>query len=105
MQLISILENYLKRKDYIEKQNENIDDKLDDNKLDYNDELENEIGDELDNDKENYSFILNNSNKQTKFKERPKGTKRIKASHEKELSSVISKYYKCSQCGNMGHNR
>jgi hypothetical protein len=93
MQLISILENYLK--------DEN------DNKIG-DDELDDEMDDEMDGeDKENHeiNFILNNPNKQTRPKGRPKGTKRIKASHEKESSSVISKQYKCSQCGNMGHNK
>ncbi|CAB4416291.1 unnamed protein product [Rhizophagus irregularis] len=106
MRIISILEDYLKD----EEQNENVggNSKLDDdNELD-GEKLDDELDDELDNDKENHenhSFILNNPNKQTKSKGRPKGTKRIKASHEKNSSSVISKQYKCSQCGSMGHNK
>ncbi|CAB5374757.1 unnamed protein product [Rhizophagus irregularis] len=93
-----ITEDYLKD----EEQNENVGG---DSELDDNNELD---GEKLDDDKENHknhSFILNNPNKQTKSKERPKGTKRIKANHEKNSSSVISKQYKCSQCGSMGHNK
>ncbi|CAB5302041.1 unnamed protein product [Rhizophagus irregularis] len=106
MRIISILEDYLKD----EEQNENVggDSELDDdNELD-GEKLDDELDDEFDDNKENHenhSFILNNPNKQTKSKGRPKGTKRIKASHEKNSSSVISKQYKCSQCGSMGHNK
>ncbi|EXX74321.1 hypothetical protein RirG_052200 [Rhizophagus irregularis DAOM 197198w] len=106
MRIISILEDYLKD----EEQNENVggDSELDDdNELD-GEKLDDELDDEFDDDKENHenhSFILNNPNKQTKSKGCPKGTKRIKASHEKNSSSVISKQYKCSQCGSMGHNK
>ena len=101
------MEDYLKDEDT--DNNKLDDDKLDDDKLDDNKLGDDEPGDELDDDDkenhENHSFILNNPNKQTKSKECPKGTKRIKACHEKESSSVNSKQYKCSQCGNMGHNR
>ncbi|GBC14651.2 hypothetical protein GLOIN_2v1796089 [Rhizophagus irregularis DAOM 181602=DAOM 197198] len=95
IRIIHILENYLKDVDEEqgEKQNENI-------------ELEDTKDDE--SDKENFPFILNNPNKQTRSKGRPKGTKRIKASHEKEkttTSSVNSKQYKCGNCGDMGHNK
>ncbi|EXX53672.1 hypothetical protein RirG_241820 [Rhizophagus irregularis DAOM 197198w] len=106
MRIISILEDYLKD----EEQNENVggDSELDDdNELD-GEKLDDELDDEFDDDKENHenhSFILNNPNKQTKSKGRLKGTKRIKASHEKNSSLVISKQYKCSQCGSMGHNK
>ena len=51
--------------------------------------------------KENSPFILNNPNKQTRPKGRPKGTKRIKASHEKEKVTQ----YKCGNCGDLGHNK
>ncbi|GBC33436.2 hypothetical protein GLOIN_2v1874116 [Rhizophagus irregularis DAOM 181602=DAOM 197198] len=51
--------------------------------------------------KENSPFILNNPNKQTKPKGRPKGTKRLKASHEKEKCTQ----YKCGNCGDLGHNK
>ena len=103
-QLISILEDYLKDENHLkdnEEQNDNIDDDKSDNNDIGNDEL-----DELDDDKENHennSFILNNPNKQTRPRGRLKGTKRIKAYHEKGTSSVINKQYKCSLCGNMGH--
>ncbi|CAB4471478.1 unnamed protein product [Rhizophagus irregularis] len=71
IRIIHILENYLKDVDeeQDEEQNENI-------------ELEDTKDDE--SDKENFPFILNNPNKQTRSKGRPKGTKRIKASHEKK---------------------
>ncbi|CAB4414328.1 unnamed protein product [Rhizophagus irregularis] len=94
IRIIHILENYLKDVDeeQDEEQNENI-------------ELEDTKDDE--SDKENFPFILNNPNKQTRSKGRPKGTKRIKASHEKEkaTTSVNSKQYKCGNCGDMGHNK
>ena len=90
IRIVHILENYLKDvEEQNEEQNENI-------------ELE-DIGDDG-SDKENSPFVLNNPNKQTKPKGRPKGTKRIKASHEKERSTN-SKQYKCGNCGNMGHNK
>ncbi|CAG8764608.1 20771_t:CDS:2, partial [Rhizophagus irregularis] len=88
MRIISILEDYLKD----EEQNENVggDSELDDdNELD-GEKLDDELDDEFDDNKENHenhSFILNNPNKQTKSKGCPKGTKRIKASHEKNSSS------------------
>ena len=56
-------------------------------------------------DKENNSFILKNPNKQTRSKGRPKGTKRIKAHHEKEFLPSTSKQYRCGLCGEMGHNK
>ncbi|CAB5387583.1 unnamed protein product [Rhizophagus irregularis] len=94
IRIIHILENYLKDVDeeQNEEQNKNI-------------ELEDTKDDE--SDKENFPFILNNPNKQTRSKGRPKGTKRIKASHEKEkaTTSVNSKQYKCGNCGDMGHNK
>ncbi|CAB5396141.1 unnamed protein product [Rhizophagus irregularis] len=94
IRIIHILENYLKDVDeeQDEEQNENI-------------ELEDTKDDE--SDKENFPFILNNPNKQTRSKGRPKGTKRIKASHEKEkaTTSVNSKQYKCGNYGDMGHNK
>ncbi|CAB5376712.1 unnamed protein product [Rhizophagus irregularis] len=94
IRIIHILENYLKDVDEEQdkEQNENI-------------ELEDTKDDE--SDKENFPFILNNPNKQTRSKGRLKGTKRIKASHEKEkaTTSVNSKQYKCGNCGDMGHNK
>ncbi|RHZ50855.1 hypothetical protein Glove_490g67 [Diversispora epigaea] len=62
---------------------------------------------DLESNKENQSHVLKNPNKQKKSKGRPKGTKRIKAFHEKSsaISSGNSKQYKCSHCGNMGHNK
>ncbi|CAB4387304.1 unnamed protein product [Rhizophagus irregularis] len=94
LRIIHILENYLKDVDeeQDEEQNENIE--LEDTKDDKS-------------DKENFPFILNNPNKQTRSKGRPKGTKRIKASHEKEkaTTSVNSKQYKCGNYGDMGHNK
>jgi hypothetical protein len=87
-----ILENYLK--DVEEEQNEEQSENI---------KLEDDNG----SDKENSSFILNNFNKQTRSKGCPKGTKRIKASHEKEkaTTSINSKQYKCGNCGDMGHNK
>lgn len=83
MHIISILEDYLKDE---KEQNENVNDNESDNS----------------DEEETHSLILNNPNRQTKPKGRPKGTKRIKASHEKESSA---KQYKCGHCGNMGHNK
>jgi hypothetical protein len=98
VRIISILENYLK--------DEKEQDKEEQNKKEQNENIsDDELEDELNNSDENHSFILNNPNKQTKPKGCPKGTKRIKAHHEKESSSVISKQYKCSNCGDMGHNK
>jgi hypothetical protein len=84
MRIVYLLEDYLEED---EEQNENVDN----------------IG--LESDKENNSFILNNPNKQTRPKGRPKSAKRIKAHHEKEFSSITSKQYKCGHCGDMGHNK
>jgi hypothetical protein len=90
--IVHILENYLKdvEEEQNEEQNENI-------------KLEDDNG----SDKGNSSFILNNSNKQTRFKGRPKGIKPIKASHKKKkaITSINSKQYKCGNCGNIGYNK
>ena len=90
LRIVSILENYLKDNGEQDEEEQNID------------------NEELDNNKENHedhSFILNNPNKQTRPKGRPKGTKRIKVCYEKELSSIANKQYKCGHCGDMGHNK
>ncbi len=75
IRIVHILENYLKDVDDDEQNEEQ-------SKSINNIELENVEDDE--SDKENSPFTLNNPNKQTRSKGRPKGTKRIKASHEKE---------------------
>ncbi|RHZ61837.1 hypothetical protein Glove_345g73 [Diversispora epigaea] len=94
IRIIHLLENYLKEEEQSESFVENVD----------NIEIE-----DCEIDKENQSLIIKNSSKQTKPKGRPKGTKRIKASHEKgklsSSSSVINKQYKCSNCGDNGHNK
>ncbi|GET03952.1 hypothetical protein GLOIN_2v1712804 [Rhizophagus clarus] len=74
-----------------------------------NEQNENIELEDIDNgsDKENVPFNLNNPNKQTRSKRRPKSTKRIKASYEKEkaTTSINSKQYKCENYGNMSHNK
>ncbi|CAG8571910.1 3150_t:CDS:2 [Diversispora eburnea] len=67
----------------------------------------NELAQNSELDKENQSLIIKNSNKQTKSRGRPKGTKRIKAFHEKTSTVPLdnSKQYNCGLCGNMGHNK
>ncbi|RHZ85334.1 hypothetical protein Glove_67g10 [Diversispora epigaea] len=94
IRIIHLLENYLKEEEQGESFVENVD----------NIEIE-----DCEIDKENQSPIIKNPSKQTKPKGRPKGTKRIKASHEKgklfSSSLVINKQYKCSNCGDNGHNK
>ncbi|RHZ71330.1 hypothetical protein Glove_260g9 [Diversispora epigaea] len=91
IRIIHLLENYLKEEEQGESFVENVD----------NIEIE-----DCEIDKENQSPIIKNPSKQTKPKGCPKGTKRIKASHEKgklsSSSSVINKQYKC---GDNGHNK
>lgn len=88
MRIVRLLEDYLEED---EGQNENID---------------SNIGlEDVESDKENNSFILNNPNRKTRPKGRPKSTKRIKAHHEKESSLITSRQYKCGHCGDMGHNK
>ena len=85
------MENYLNEEDEKDEENESIDD------IELN---------EHESDKENQPFTLNNTNRQTRPKGRPKGTKRIKASYEKNItSSTINRQYKCGICGDMGHNK
>src|SRR6266542_2389689 len=93
--IVHILENYLKDVDDDEQNEEQ-------SKSINNIELENVEDDE--SDKENSPFTLNNPNKQTRSKGRPKGIKRIKVSHEKE-NPTSSIQYKYGNCGNMGHNK
>ena len=96
VRIVHILEEYLKD----DEQNANIDNI--DELSEYN-ELE-----DIESDKENHHpFILNNPNKTTRSKGRPKGTKRIKAHHEKTVctSSPSNKRYKCGNCGGSGHNK
>ena len=81
MRIVDLLEDYLKDE---EKQIENIEDS--------------------ESDKENYPFTLLNPNKKTRPKGRPKGTKRIKAYHEKE-ASITNRQYKCGHCDDVGHNK
>ena len=84
MSIVNLLENYLKDE---EEQIENINNNED-----------------SESDKENHSFTLFNPNKKTRPKGRPKGTKRIKAYHEKE-ASVTNRQYRCDHYGDMGHNK
>lgn len=64
------------------------------------DEYEDEESDaSVDNNKEN-AFELQNP-KRRRGKGRPAGTRRYKASHEKDQSKV--KQRRCRKCGNMGH--
>ena len=84
MRIVDLLEDYLKDE---EEQIENIDNNED-----------------SESDKENHSFTLFNPNKKTRPKGCSKGTKRIKAYHEKE-ASVTNRQYKCGHCGDMGHNK
>jgi len=91
IRIVHILENYLKNideEDEQDEQNGNINN------------IELDVEDDESN-KENSPFILNNPNKQTRPKGRPKGTKRIKASHEKEKGTQ----YKCGNCGDLSHNK
>jgi hypothetical protein len=87
--IISILENYLNEEDEEDESVGNIE------------------SNEHESDKENQPFTLNNPNRQTRPKGRPKGTKRIRASYEKNIpsSSTINRQYKCGICGDMGHNK
>ncbi|RHZ83489.1 hypothetical protein Glove_92g21 [Diversispora epigaea] len=94
IRIIYLLENYLKEEEQGKSFVENVDNiEIEDCKI----------------DKENQSPIIKNSSKQIKPKGHPKGTKRIKASHEKgklsSSSSVINKQYKCSNCDNNDHNK
>src|SRR6185436_16119091 len=68
IRIIDILENYL------QDENENVDENM--NNI-------SEHIEDLESDKENNSSVLKNPNRQTKPKGRPKGTKRLKAFHEK----------------------
>ena len=88
VRIVYLLEDYMKDE---EEQNEDMD-------------IELEVKD-IESDKENQPFILNNPNKQTRPKGRPKGTKRIRACHEKSAVTPSSKQYKCGHCGDMGHNK
>ncbi|RHZ82619.1 hypothetical protein Glove_107g2 [Diversispora epigaea] len=92
IRIIDILENYL------QDENENVDENM--NNI-------SEHIEDLESDKENNSSVLKNPNRQTKPKGRPKGTKRLKAFHEKTntISSGVNKQYKCGNCGNTGHNK
>ncbi|CAG8614600.1 8919_t:CDS:2 [Diversispora eburnea] len=76
--IIDILENYL------QDENENVDENM--NSISRHTE-------DLESDKENNSSVLKNPNRQTKPKRRPKGTKRLKAFHEKSntISSGVNK--------------
>ncbi|RHZ83189.1 hypothetical protein Glove_99g275 [Diversispora epigaea] len=90
--IIDILENYL------QDENENVDENI--NNI-------SEHIEDLESDKENNSSVLKNPNRQTKPKGRPKGTKRLKAFHEKTntISLGVNKQYKCGNCDNTGHNK
>lgn len=90
LDIINILKDYLKDKE-----------EQDENKSDSDNELE-------ESDKENDPHMINNPDKKTKSKGRPKGSKRIKAQYEKKVgagSVVGNKQYKCGLCGDFGHNK
>ncbi|RHZ68917.1 hypothetical protein Glove_292g81 [Diversispora epigaea] len=106
VRIINILEDYLKDDENIDNNFEDLESNLDNNFGNLKSNLDNNFED-LKSNKENQSHVLKNPNKQKKSKGRLKGTKRIKAFHEKSnaISSGNSKQYKCSHCGNMGHNK
>ena len=92
--IITILEDYLNEEDTDENLN--------------NIELKQESDKERESNKENQPFTFSNSNRQTKPKGRPKGTKRIRAGYEKDavsLFSITNRQYKCGICDDMGHNK
>ncbi|RHZ86010.1 hypothetical protein Glove_57g56 [Diversispora epigaea] len=99
VRIIDILNNYLNNKNEEENnKSENIESVS---------ENTNKNTENSESDKENCFLILKNPNKQKKSKGCPKGTKRIKAFHEKSSSISLgnNKQYKCSHCGSMGHNK
>jgi hypothetical protein len=79
----------------------------------FEDYLKGDNGDESDvdddeleeSDKENSPLNISNPNKKTKSKGRPKGTKRIKASYEKNAVVGSNRQYRCGHCGDIGHNK
>jgi len=100
LNIINILQDYLKNKEE-QDENESADE---DNNLEEDDDLEENNSEEV--DKENNHPIINNPNKKTKPKGRPKGTKGIRAYYEKKaVSESGNKQYRCSHCGGIGHNK
>ncbi len=85
LNIINLFEDYLKEYDKDESY-------IDDNELE-------------ESDKENSPLNIGNSNKKTKRKGHPKGTKRIKASYESNAVVGSNKQYRCSHCGGIGYNK
>ena len=72
-----------------------------DNDNEYEDLSDEESDDSVESNKENAnSFELQNP-KRKRGKGRPVGTRRYKASHEKDQNKV--KQRRCKKCGNLGH--